>query len=93
MYENRHSAIALPMAGRADWPLRLNGVKLSRSMKKSPIVDIASSGRNLTTDVHSWICPMLRMPRRLIAAAAQMPARVSTIVPAVPCPVLTKRST
>ncbi len=81
------------MAGRAACPLRLNGVKLSRSMKNSPMVDIASRGRNLTTEVHSWICPMLRMPRRLIAAAAQMPARVSTTVPTVPWPVLTNRST
>ncbi len=81
------------MAGSAACPLRLNGVKLSTSMKNSPMVDIASSGRNLITEVHSWIWPMLRMPRRLIAAAAQMPARVSTMVPAVPCPVLTNRST
>jgi hypothetical protein len=74
-------------------PLTFQVTKLAGSMNARPTVDISSSGTNLSSDVHSWIWPILLIPARLVATASQIPASVSKMVMVLTWPVLTKRST
>ena len=78
-YENRHNAIAPPMADTVLSPLMFHGWKLPVLMNNNPTVDMNTSGTNFNTDVHTCTAPMFFTPVRLIAAGIHRPTSASRI--------------